>query len=227
MPLFASINCISGGAWPEYARQLEQTGVSGLELNFYSPAIDSDVTAAQIEKREVDVLAKVRDAVKIPIAVKLHPYYTSLMNVVASFERVGANAFVLFNRLFQPDIDTERETRVAGLHLSQSGDSLVPLRWVALLYPRIKSDLFASTGITSGRDVAKMILAGARAVQIASVLYRQEPGHIRTMLSDLSGWMQSHGHDRLDAFRGKLAKKGGEAWSFERGQYIKAVIGYD
>lgn len=228
MPLFASINCVSLESWAEYARQLESTGVDGIELNFYSPALHPSVGGSDIEKRELDVFAEVRAAVKIPIAVKLHPHYTSLMNVVAAFEKAGADAFVLFNRLFLPDIDVDSEHKVANLQLSQPGDSLVSLRWVALLRDRIKADIVASTGISSGRDVVKMILAGAKAVQIVSVLYREEPRHIRKMLDELLSWMAEHGYENLAAFRSKLGQKAGDdAWSFERGQYIKAVVGFD
>jgi dihydroorotate dehydrogenase (fumarate) len=228
MPLFASLNCANSKTWPEYARQLQETGVDGLELNFYSPPIDADVRAGEIEKREIETLAAVRSAVKIPIAVKLHPYYTSLMNVVAGFQAAGANGLVLFNRLFQPDIDVETETKRAFADLSEPRDSLVALRWTALLANSVQVDIASSTGIQSGRDVAKMILAGAKAVQIASILYREDSSHIRKMLADLSSWMQEHQYASIDAFRGKLAKtRSSDAWSFERGQYIKAVVGID
>jgi dihydroorotate dehydrogenase (fumarate) len=228
MPLFASINCANATTWPEYARQLEDTGVNGLELNFYSPPLDPDVLSTEIEKAEIDTLAAVRSAVKIPVAVKLHPYYTSLMNVVAGFEAAGANAFVLFNRLFQPDIDVDTESKRAVADLSEPRDSLVSLRWTALLANSLRADIAASTGISSGRGVAKMILAGAKAVQIASVLYREDASHIGRMLEDLSSWMGEHGYANIAAFRGKLAKRqSSDAWSFERGQYIKAVIGID
>jgi dihydroorotate dehydrogenase (fumarate) len=228
MPLFASINCTNAKTWATYARQLQDTGVDGLELNFYSPPLDPSVTAHEIEKREIDTLAAVRAAVKIPIAVKLHPYYTSMMNVVAGFESAGANGFVLFNRLFQPDIDVDTEAKRATADFSEPRDSLVPLRWTALLTNTLRADIAASTGVQSGRDVAKMILAGAKAVQIAGILYREDASHIQTMLRDLSTWMEGHGYQNVEAFRGKLAKgQSSDAWSFERGQYIKAVVGID
>jgi dihydroorotate dehydrogenase (fumarate) len=228
MPLFASINCTSKVAWGEYAKQLEGTGVDGIELNFYSPALDPLVSAADIERRELSALERVRASVKIPIAVKLHPHYTSLMNVVSRYEKAGANGFVLFNRLMQPDIDVDAEARHMGISLSHPGESLQSLRWVALLSDRSKADLVASTGIWTGRDVAKMVLAGAKAVQIVSVLYREQPAHIAKMLSELTGWMDNHGYPDLAAFRGKLAQKQDtDAWSYARGQYIKALVGVD
>ena len=136
MPLFASLNCVSRLAWGDYAKQLEGTGVSGLELNFYSPAIDPEVAASDIERREISILERVRASIKIPIAVKLHPHYTSLMNVVSRMETTGANAFVLFNRLLQPDIDPETLTRHSSVSLSSPSESLLPLRWVAMLHDR-------------------------------------------------------------------------------------------
>jgi dihydroorotate dehydrogenase (fumarate) len=228
MPLFASINCVNVGTWAEYARLLQDTGVDGLELNFYSPPLDDKVGGAEIEKREIDTLLAVRSAVKIPIAVKLHPYYTSMMNVAAGFEAAGANGFVFFNRLFQPDIDVDTEDKAAAADLSGPRDSFVPLRWTALASQKLKADIAASGGIESGRDVAKMILAGAKSVQIVSVLYRQDASHIQKMLTDLSSWMDEHRYANIDGFLGKLARKrASDAWSFERGQYIKAVVGID
>jgi dihydroorotate dehydrogenase (fumarate) len=228
MPLFASLNCVSRVTWGDYAKQLEGTGVNGIELNFYSPALDPEIAASDIEKREISILEGVRAAVKIPIAVKLHPHYTSLMNVVSRMETAGANAFVLFNRLLQPDIDVDTLTRYASVNLSSPGESLLPLRWVAILHDRVKADLVATTGIWTGRDVAKMVLVGAKAVQVVSVLYREQPTHIQKMLAELSSWMDAHNFANLDAFRGMLGQKQGvDAWSFARGQYIKALVGVD
>ncbi len=228
MPLFASVNCVSRVTWSEYARQLEGTGVNGLELNFYSPALDPAVAAADIERRELSTLERVRAAVKLPIAVKLHPHYTSLMNVVTRFEGAGADAFVLFNRLLQPDIDVERMVQRASVSLSSSTESLLPLRWIALLQDRVKADLVATTGIWTGQDVAKMILVGAKAVQVVSVLYREQAGHIQKMLNELTSWMEAHNFASLDAFRGKMGQKQGtDPWFFARGQYIKALAGVD
>jgi dihydroorotate dehydrogenase (fumarate) len=228
MPLFASLNCVNLATWGEYAKQLQDTGVDGLELNFYSPPLDAAVRGSEIEKRELDTFAQVRSAVKLPIAVKLHPQYTSLMNVVAGFQAAGANGFVLFNKLFQPDIDIDTESKRASADFSVPQEALVSLRWTALLSESVRADIASGTGIGTGRDVAKMILAGAKAVQIAGALYRHGPSHIKVMLDDLSTWMDAHGYARLDGFRGKLAKRTtADAWSFERGQYIKAVVGFD
>jgi dihydroorotate dehydrogenase (fumarate) len=150
------------------------------------------------------------------------------MNVVSRMEAAGADAFVLFNRLLQPDIDVEGLTRHSAVGLSAPGESLLPLRWVAILRTRTMADLIATTGIWTGRDVAKMVLVGAKAVQVVSVLYREQAGHIGKMLGELASWMDAHNFANLDAFRGKLGQKQGvDAWSFARGQYIKALVGVD
>lgn len=228
MPLFASLNCTNNTTWVEYARLLENTGVNGLELNFYSSPLDSTLTGAELERRELETLAKVRAAVKVPIAVKLHPYYSSLLNHAPALEKAGANGLVLFNRLFQPDINVEREEKHAAIVLSEAHDLLLPLRWTALLHERVACDVIASGGITTGRDVVKMVLAGAAAVQTVSSLYRFGPRHVEQMNREISEWMKSHHYKGLSDFRGKLGKRRmSDVWSFERGQYIRAILGFD
>lgn len=227
-PLFASLNCVNGSTWVEYAKQLADTGVDALELNFYSPALNPETKSGDIEKQEADNVAAVRAAVRLPIAVKLHPYYTSLMNVVTSFEKAGANGFVLFNRLFQPDIDVDALGKRAAYQPSNSHDSLVALRWLALLSKRSKSDLVGSTGVSNGRDIAKLILAGANSVQAVSALLKSPGPTVQKMVAELDAWMNEHKFANLAAFRGRLAgAKDSDPWTFERGQYIKALIGIE
>jgi dihydroorotate dehydrogenase (fumarate) len=228
LPLIASLNAINEGVWIDYARQLADTGVDGLELNFYSLPLDAALSSSTIEQRELDAFSKVRAAVKIPIAVKLHPCYTNLLHVATELDKRGANAIILFNRFFQPDIDVEAEQERAALTLSHSSDSLSTLRWTALLYGRVRADLIASTGVMTGKDVVKMILAGASAVQVVSTLYRNKITHIGEMRSALEAWMDEKGYASLKDFRGKVSKKSvKDPWSFERGQYIKALLGFD
>ncbi|MBN2575613.1 MAG: dihydroorotate dehydrogenase-like protein [Deltaproteobacteria bacterium] len=226
IPLIASINCLTDQQWAEYARALEGTGVDGLELNLYSPSRDTNTTAAQIEDREVKLLDEVRKAVKIPIAVKLHPFYTNLPNFVKRLEDAGANGFVMFNRLFQPDIDVDLEVKRARYHETNSDDALLPLRWTALISGQIKAGIAASTGIGSGRDMAKMILAGARATQVVGVLLREKPAHVGRMLEELTAWMNLHNYKNLEAFRGKLARVNpGDPWTFSASQYVEGLLG--
>ncbi len=228
LPLFASLNCVNTGTWIEYAKQLADTGVSGLELNFYSPALSPEIRSGDIEKKEVDVVAQIRAVVKLPIAVKLHPYYTSLMNVATNFEKAGASALVLFNRLFEPDIDVDTIAKRAAIHPTISSDSLLPLRWIGLLSKRTKMDLVGSTGVSAGKDIARLLLAGANSVQTVGAVLREPGTAIKRMLSELEAWMGEHKFADLAAFRGKLAgSKDSDPWSYERGQYIKAIVGIE
>jgi dihydroorotate dehydrogenase (fumarate) len=228
MPLIASLNAVSADVWVDYARQLADSGVDGLELNFYSLPLDPAIDSSTVEKSELDTFSRIRTAVKIPIAVKLHPNYTSMLHMATSFDRLGANAIVLFNRLFQPDIDVAKELESKQLTLSTSSDSMTSLRWTALLYSRIKADLITSTGIMNGNDVVRMILAGAAAVQVVSTLYLHKITQIGLILADLETWMKNKGYKTLADFRGKVSKsKVKDPWGFERGQYIKALLGFD
>jgi dihydroorotate dehydrogenase (fumarate) len=226
IPLIASVNCMTKIEWSEYAKALEGAGVDGLELNLYSPVNDLAVTAADIEGRELDILNEVRNAVRIPIGVKLHPFYTNLPNVVSRFEEAGADGFVMFNRMFQPDIDVDAEVKKARYLETDSRDALLPLRWIALLTNRIRSGIAASTGVSTGKDVAKMMLAGARATQVVGAIIREKPIHIAKMLTEFSAWMDSHGYKNIEDFRGKLARiNPGDAWGFSTSQYIEGLLG--
>jgi len=226
IPLIASINCVTQVQWTEYAKALEGTGVNGLELNLYSPDRDMDTTAAQIEDRELAILDEVRRAVKIPIGVKLHPFYTNLPNVVKRLEEAGADGFVMFNRLFQPDIDVEAEVKKARYQETDSRDALLPLRWIALIANQIRAGIAASTGISSGEDMAKVMLAGARATQVVGVLIREKPAYVATMLAQLDAWMDKHGYRNVEEFRGKLARTNpSDPWTFAASQYVEGIIG--
>jgi dihydroorotate dehydrogenase (fumarate) len=228
IPLIASLNAVKTETWVDYARQLAETGVDGLELNFYSLPLDPNLSSSSIEQQELDAFAKVREAVKIPIAVKLHPFYTNMMHVASSFDRLGANAVILFNRFFQPDINVEKEEERVMLTLSNSTDSLIALRWTALLYSKIKADIISSTGVMNGKDAARMILAGATAVQVVSTLYKNKVTHLSEIRAGLESWMNEKGYASLKDFRGKVSKmKVKDPWAFERGQYIKALLGFD
>jgi dihydroorotate dehydrogenase (fumarate) len=226
IPLIASINCVTKVEWAEYAKALESAGVDGIELNLHSPANDPSTSAADVENRELDILNEVRNAVRIPIGVKLHPFYTNLFNVVLRYQEAGADGFVMFNRLFQPDIDVDTETKKARYHETDSHDSLLSLRWVALMSNHIRAGIAASTGISTGKDVAKMILVGARAVQVVGAVMREKPAHIGRMLTELGAWMDGHKYRNLEDFRGKLARVNpGDTWNFSASQYVEGLLG--
>ena len=228
MPLIASLNAVTREVWVDYARQLADTGVDGLELNFYSLSLDPEFSSGDLEMRELEIFSRVREAVKIPIAVKLHPHYTNLMHYVTSLDRLGANAVVLFNRMFSADLNIESLDETAPLVLSKSTDSLHTLRWTGLLYGRLEADIVANTGILTGRDAVKMILAGAGSVQVVSTLYKNKLTQIGAMLEQISDWMGSKGYKTLDDFRGAASKQNAkDPWAYERGQYIKALLGFE
>jgi dihydroorotate dehydrogenase (fumarate) len=225
MPLIASLNAASPGAWTKYAKQLESTGVEGLELNVYAVASDPKKTSAEIEATLYEIVEAVKAEVHIPVAVKLSPFYTSTANVASELDKRGADALVLYNRFLQPDIDVETKSTQIEMVLSEPGEMKLPLRWVALLFARIKANLALNTGVHSGGDVAKAILAGATVIQTASALLQNGIPYLSTMLRELEGWMETHGYADLESFRGKMSQKEiDDPFAFERAQYIKLLL---
>lgn len=225
MPIFASLNAVHPGSWVSYAKQLAETGIDGLEINFYAVAADPDKPGSEIEKALFDVIAAVRAEVSLPIAVKLSPYYTSTPNVVRELEKRGVNAAILFNRFLQPDIDIHEEALTNEMTYSSPAELRVPLRWVALLYGRTKLDLVLNTGVHSGEDAIKALLAGATAVQLASALVKNGLPYLSKILLDIEGWMDEKGYNSLDEFRGKVSQKNiPDVFGFERAQYMKLLM---
>jgi dihydroorotate dehydrogenase (fumarate) len=225
MPLIASLNAVSAGSWVHYARRLEATGVNGLELNIYALATDPRKPGATIEQELFDIVGSVREETKLPLAVKLAPFYTSLAHIAAELDRRGVQAFVLFNRFLQPDIDAAAESPVSEMVLSTPAEIRLPLRWIALLHGRIRADLALSTGVHSGLDAAKALLAGATVVQTASALLKNGIPYLSTMLRELEDWMDDRGYADLAAFRGKLSqKKAPDPFVFERTQYVRLLM---
>lgn len=225
IPIFASLNAVSPGSWVDYAKQLEETGIAGLEVNYYVVATDPATPGTELEKALIDIVASVTGAVSIPVAVKMSPYYTSTPNVVKRLEEAGAKAVVMFNRFLQPDIDIDEERLVNSMQYSTPAEMKVPLRWVALLYGRTALDLVLNTGVHSGKDVVKAILAGASAIQTASALLENGLPYISTMLLDLQSWMDEKEYASLDEFRGKVSQQNvDDAFGFERAQYMQLLM---
>jgi len=225
LPLIASLNAVSSGGWTKYAKQLETTGVDGLELNVYAVAADPKVNGAVLEAQLYEIVEAVVGEVDIPVAVKLSPFYTSIANVVSEVDKRGAKAVVLFNRFLQPDIDPKTETLVSEIGYSSPEEMKLPLRWVALLCGRVTTNLALNTGVHSGLDAARAILAGAQIVQTASSLLQQGIPYISTMIRELEGWMAEHDYQNLDDFRGKMSQKEtDDPFAFERAQYVKLLL---
>ena len=225
IPVIGSLNCVNHATWVEYAKMMQDTGVDGLELNFYASPKDIAVSGASIEDGQIAAAEAVAKAVTIPIGVKLSVFYSNPLNVISRFDSVGVKGVVLFNRLFQPDIDVDKEKNALPFNLSSNIDSRLPLRFAGLLYGNIKADVCSSTGIFDGKDVAKMLLAGAQCVQVVSTLFVNKVTHIQTMLRDLEAWMGDKGYSKFDDFRGKMSKKKSkDPWMYERAQYVKLLF---
>jgi dihydroorotate dehydrogenase (fumarate) len=226
MPLIGSLNAGSPGVWVDYARQMSETGVDGLELNVYSIPADLNRTAAEVEAKLFEIVEAVKNASRLPIAVKISPYYTSLGNVVRELEKRGARAVVLFNRFLQPDIDPVKETLDSEMTMSTAPESRVPLRWIALLHGRVGLDLAAGTGAHTTRDVEGFLLAGATVVQMASALYQHGIELIPSLLGGLDRWMNNKRYARIGDFRGKMSQGSyaGDPSAFERAQYTSFLL---
>lgn len=225
IPLIASLNCVYDETWVDYAKKIEDTGVDGLEINFYAIPKDFHIDGRSILTEQIDILAKVKESVKIPIAVKLSPYYTNILYTVSEMDKVGVDAFVLFNRLFQPEIDIDDEIHYFPYNLSSQNDNRLSLRFAGLLYDQIKAKVCCNTGIYTGEDVISMMLAGADTVQIVSALYKNGIDYTSTILKDMESWMKNKGYNKLDDFRGKLSKKElKDPFTYKRAQYVDILM---
>jgi dihydroorotate dehydrogenase (fumarate) len=225
IPVIASLNCVFEETWIEYAKAIEQTGVNAIELNFYSVPGDFKKEEKAIVNEQLDVVNHVKKNLKIPISVKLSPFYTNVLNLIQMMYFEGVDGFVLFNRLFQPDIDIEKETHHFPYHLSNEDDMRLPLRYVGLLYGEIHGSICANTGIFTGEDVIKQILAGADCVQVVSTLYKNGFGQIAKMLVDINDWMDQKKYDSIEDFRGKLSRKSlKDPFAYKRAQYIDILM---
>lgn len=225
IPLIGSLNCIFTETWVDWAMQIEEAGVDGIELNFFSLPRDLETSAASIEQEQVAIVKQVCQAVSIPVCVKLSPFYTNTLQVIKRMHDAGGKAFVLFNRMFEPDINTNALKHIVPFNLSEHGDYRMSLRYIGILYKNISASLIGSTGIHSGLDVAKMILSGADAVQIVSAIYLNKPAIITQILNDLSKFMELNNFKSLDDFRGKLSKDHTrDPFVYKRAQYIDLLL---
>jgi dihydroorotate dehydrogenase (fumarate) len=225
IPVFASLNAINDVTWVEYAKKIEETGVDGIELNFYTVPEKAGKKYEEIEKKQIKTLQEVKSAVSIPVSVKLSPYYTNPMQFISDLDKAGANAFVLFNRLFQPDIDIETEKHHSPYNLSNKEDNRLPMRFAGLLYGNTSASICANTGIFSGYDVIKLILAGSDCVQIVSTLYLNQIEVIGSIIHEIEKWMDSKGYSTLDSFKGKLSNNSSEnKLPYRRAQYVDFMM---
>ncbi len=221
LPLIGSLNAVHLDSWEQMAADLESSGVNALELNAYAIETHPQRTSADIEQTLYELVERVTQRVKIPVAVKLSPFYTGLVNVITELDRRGAAGFVLFNRFLQPDIQLESMTLYNHMELSSKFEMQLPLRWTAILYGRIQGNLIFSTGIQTGQDALKALLAGAQAVQVASTLLRNGTQYLETMNEKIRDWMDENGVQTVDEMRGRLSQQAcDDPGAFERAQYI-------
>ena len=227
IPVIASLNGSSAGGWTDYAKQIQKAGANALELNIYHIPTDMKLAGSAVEQTYVDILKAVRAAVTIPVAVKLSPFFSNMANMAKRFDDAGANALVLFNRFYQPDIDLEELEVKPDILLSTPFAMRLPLTWVAILHGRIKADLAATSGIHSGEDVLKMMMAGANATMLCSTLLRYGIDRIRVIEKAMREWMEKHEYDSVKQMQGSLSQiKCANPADFERAQYMRAIAGY-
>jgi len=225
IPVFASLNAVYKESWVEYATLLEEAGAAGLELNFFSVPRDFDRSGHDIILQQIEFLKAVKSAVKIPVSVKLSPFYTNVLKTIKDLDDAGADAFVLFNRLFEPDIDVEAEKHASPWNLSTHSDHRLSIRYIGLTHDNIQANVVANNGIYEGMDMIKMILAGASAVQAVSTFYHNGIEHASAMLKELEEWMDRKGYASIDAFKGKLSSKSiNDPFVYKRAQYIDMIL---
>jgi dihydroorotate dehydrogenase (fumarate) len=225
IPVIASLNCVAPGSWSGYARQIAEAGADALEVNIYAVQADPALTGQEIEARNEEVVASILGAVRIPVSVKLSPFFTSLANVASRLDKLGVRGLVLFNRFLQPDISLERMSLQNVMPLSHPTEMLLALRWIALLHGRVQADLAATTGVHDAAAVAKQVLAGATVVQVASTLIKNGVPHLKKLRDGLEDWMDKRGFSELSDFRGTLSQRVvRDPGAFERAQYVHLIL---
>lgn len=228
MPIIASLNGYSIGGWTEFAKMIEDAGADALELNIYYIPSNLDMTGEEVEQNYIDILKQVKDRVKIPVAVKLSPYFSNLANMAGKLDDAGADALVLFNRFYQPDIDLNSLEVQPNIVLSKSYDMRLPLRWIALLKGRIKAQLAATGGIHTGWDVLKLMMAGADVAMLNSILLKKGIPEIRTIETQMIDWMQVNEYESVKQMQGSMsAQKVPNPAKFERVQYMRALSKFE
>lgn len=224
VPVIASLNGSTPGGWTSFARQMQDAGAYAIELNIYLVPGDVSMSGRDVEDRHVEILAEVKSAVTIPVAVKLSPYLSSIGQMAMRLDEAGADALVLFNRFLQPDVDIEALTTVSGVYLSHPEDGRLPRTWIAALHGRVRAELAGTSGVTTWEDVARYLLAGADVVMTTSALLRHGPDHASSLLTGLQEWVERKGFDSPDAARGLLAVPAdADATTYERAGYVSAL----
>lgn len=227
IPIIGSLNGSTLGGWLDYSQQMEGAGADAIELNIYYVPTDLDVPGAEVEKNYLDIVKAVKDEVKIPVAVKISPFFSNMAYMAKKFADYGADGLVLFNRFYQPDFDLESLEVYPHILLSTPQSMRLPLHWLAILYGRIDCDLAATSGILHTVDLVKVLMAGAKITQLVSVLLRHGIGHIQTLENSLASWMEEHEYESVRQMQGSMSQLNcPDPTAFERVQYVKALQTY-
>lgn len=226
IPIIASLNAVSPEGWVDYARQMEEAGADGLEINVFWIPADVTLSGAEVEQRYLDIVRTVKKVVKIPVAMKLNPYFSAMGSMARRLKEEGADALVLFNRFYQPDFDIQQLKLQTNLQYSESNEIRLPLLWIAVLYGRVPVSLAATTGVQSAQEVIKYLLAGADVTMTASALYKNGIDYLKYMTAELQDWMYSMGFDSVDAFKGAMSQQHvSDPSAYERANYIRILEG--
>jgi dihydroorotate dehydrogenase (fumarate) len=227
IPVVASLNGVTGGGWVRYARLLERAGADALELNLYGVAADMNVTGREVEDGQVELVDLVKSSLSIPLAVKIGPYYSALGHQAARIIEAGADGLVLFNRFYQPDIDPRTRKVAPALELSSSAELRLPLRWTAILSGRVEASLAVTTGVHTGDDVARCLLAGADVAMMTSALLVNGPEHVAAVERELVAWAAESGFESVAQLKGSVSQRHvADPSAFERANYMAALIGF-
>lgn len=227
IPVIGSLNGMTPGGWTSYAKTMEEAGADALELNVYYLPTDTNTDAAVVEQRYIDILRATKAAVRIPVAMKLSPYFSAMANMAHRLDTAGADALVLFNRFYQPDIDLEALEITPNLQLSTSTELRLPLRWIAILYGKVKANLAATTGVHTADDVIKLLMAGADATMLASAILKHGPQRIEEILNAMIRWFEVHEYESVTQMKGSMSQRSvADPDAFARANYMKVLQAY-
>ena len=228
IPVIGSLNGVSSRGWTEHARQMEAAGADAIELNLYYLPTDLDRTAEDVESLYLETTRMVASQVKIPVSVKLSPYFTAFGNTAKKFVEAGARGLVLFNRFYQPDIDLEKLEVTPNLFLSSPVEARLAMRWIAILRGGVDASLSATSGVHTAEDVVKLLMCGADSIQICSALLRHGPSHLKTLLTDLERWGREHEYESVEQMKGSMSHKSTPHPAlFERAQYMRTLQSWE
>ncbi|MBI9072086.1 MAG: dihydroorotate dehydrogenase-like protein [Melioribacteraceae bacterium] len=227
IPVIGSLNGVSKGGWVEYAQNMEQAGADAIELNIYYVATNPDLSGSEVEAMYIDTIKAIKEKVKIPVAVKIGPYFTSISNMAKKMDEAGADALVLFNRFYQPDFNLDDLSVESNLMLSSNWELRLPLRWISILYGNVKANLAATSGVHNSLDVVKTVMAGADITQVASALLLEGSGKVNSLIKGVAEWMEEKEYSSISQMKGSMSQKScSEPAAFERANYMKMLNSY-